>query len=90
MPSRPAGHAHRIGPRAAAAGLVVATASLLGACSAPWTAPASTEPTPTTTTPSRVTVPGISGLTGAVTNSGAFQTSIPGRDIPGTSTTGSG
>ncbi|MDA8283268.1 MAG: hypothetical protein M0Z42_08240 [Actinomycetota bacterium] len=85
MPSRLVEHAHRIGRRAAAVGLVVATALLLGACSAPWTAPASSQPTPTTTTQSLTTVPGVSGLSGAVTNSGAFNPSASRRHTGGTS-----
>lgn len=91
MIRRPAERTHRIGRPLAAAGLAVVTALLLGACYSPWTAPDSTVPTPTRDAQSQVPpVSGISGLSGSVTNSGAFKTPEPGRNVPGSNSGASG
>lgn len=67
--------------RAGAAGLLLAGAALLGACSSPWTAPASTVVTPGKTTYVPAPVP-KGGGTLTITNPLAYQTQSPGRAVP--------
>ncbi len=63
---------------------LLAGATMLGACNLPWTAPESTVPTPTTSTPALAPVPGGGGSL-VVVNPLAYQVQSPGRDIPGVS-----
>lgn len=61
--------------------VVAGAATMLAACGAPWTAPASTIREPTTTTPALTPVPGGGGSL-TVVNPLAYQTQSPGRAVP--------